>query len=127
MARRKFFRSCGRAGFAAGHAEELKQHRALMKDSVIWNTEQGLKLSALDVARAQAARGLLFQRVHEFFERYDFLLLPVAQVLPFPIETDWVQEINGVTMETYIDWDEELLVYQSDRAAGFVDPVRVLG
>ena len=83
------------AGFAAGHAEELKQHRALMKDSVIWNTEQGLKLSALDVARAQAARGLLFQRVHEFFERYDFLLLPVAQVLPFPIETDWVQEING--------------------------------
>ena len=92
------------AGFAAGHAEELKQHRALMKDSVIWNTEQGLKLSAVDVARAQSERGLLFQRVHEFFEQYDFLLLPVVQVLPFPIETDWVQEINGVTMETYIDW-----------------------
>ena len=92
------------SGFAAGHAEELKQHRHLMKDAVIWNTEQGLKLSALDVARAQAERGLLFQRVHKFFEEYDFLLLPVAQVLPFPIEMDWVREINGVTMETYIDW-----------------------
>ena len=91
-------------GFAAGHGEEIKQYRELMKDSVIWNTEQGLKLTALDVSSAQAARGLLFQRVHAFFEDYDFLLLPVSQVLPFPIETDWVHEINGQTMQTYIDW-----------------------
>ena len=35
---------------------------------------------------------------------YDFLLLPVTQVLPFPIETDWVRDINGVEMKTYIDW-----------------------
>ena len=91
-------------GFAAGHAEELEKYRDLMKDTVIWNTEQGLKLSALDVSRAQVARGELFQRVHDFFDRYDFLLLPVAQVLPFPIETDWVREINGEPMQTYIDW-----------------------
>ena len=91
-------------GFAAGHAEELKHHRDLMKDTVIWNAEQGLQLSALDVSRAQAERGALFQRVHEFFQRYDFLLLPVSQVVPFPVETDWVREINGVEMQTYIDW-----------------------
>ena len=91
-------------GFAASHAEELDKYRDLMKDTVIWNTEQGLKLSALDVSRAQTARGELFQRVHEFFERYDFLLLPVAQVPPFPIETDWVREINGKPMQNYIDW-----------------------
>ena len=92
------------SGFAAGHAVELAQHRDLMKDTVIWNTEQGLKLSALDVSRAQAERGALFHRVHKFFEQYDFLLLPVTQVLPFPIETDWVREVNGQAMETYIDW-----------------------
>ena len=75
-----------------------------MKDTVIWNTEQGLALSALDVSRAQAERAALFYRVQEFFERFDFLLLPVSQVLPFPMETDWVREINGIEMQTYVDW-----------------------
>lgn len=75
-----------------------------MKDTVIWNTEQGLALSALDVSRAQAERSALFYRVQEFFERFDFLLLPVSQVLPFPIETDWVREINGIEMQSYVDW-----------------------
>jgi amidase len=42
--------------------------------------------------------------VREFLERYDFLLLPVSQVVPFPIEIEWVREINGIHMETYIDW-----------------------
>ena len=37
-------------------------------------------------------------------EQYEFLVLPVSQVAPFPVEVDWVREINGVKMETYIDW-----------------------
>jgi len=35
---------------------------------------------------------------------YEFLALPVVQVPPFPIEQPYVTEINGVPMETYIDW-----------------------
>jgi amidase len=42
--------------------------------------------------------------VREFLERYEFLVLPVTQVAPFPVDVDWVREINGVRMETYIDW-----------------------
>ena len=91
-------------GFAAGRAKDLREHRHLMKDTVVWNIEQGLKLSGLDVARAQAQRGLLYHRVRAFFERYEFLVLPVSQVVPFPIEVEWPREINGVVMETYIDW-----------------------
>jgi amidase len=91
-------------GFASAHVGELKEHRELMKDTVIWNIEQGLKLSGLDVSRAQANRAELFQRVREFFERYDYLLLPVSQVVPFPVEVEWVKEINGIEMKTYIDW-----------------------
>jgi amidase len=90
--------------FAFGRASDLEKHRALIKDTVIWNIEQGLQLSALDVSRAQAERGALYHRLRAFFERYDFLLLPVSQVVPFPIEVEWVQEINGVKMNTYIDW-----------------------
>ncbi len=90
--------------FAFSRVKDLQEHRALMKDTVIWNIEQGLKLNGLDISRAQARRGALYQRVRAFFERYDFLLLPVSQVVPFPVEVEWVKEINGVEMNTYIDW-----------------------
>ena len=35
---------------------------------------------------------------------YSFLLLPVAQVPPFNVTEQYVREINGVPMQTYIDW-----------------------
>ena len=37
-------------------------------------------------------------------QNYDFLALPVSQVPPFQIEQEFVSEINGVQMETYLDW-----------------------
>ena len=32
------------------------------------------------------------------------LALPVSQVVPFDVELDWPREVEGVAMETYIDW-----------------------
>jgi amidase len=32
------------------------------------------------------------------------LALPAVQVVPFPVEREWVTEINGIPMQTYIDW-----------------------
>jgi len=90
--------------YAQTRGEDLKRHPNLIKDTVVWNIEQGLKLSSLDVERAEAKRNKLVQRVREFMERYEFLVLPVSQVAPFPVEVDWVREINGIRMETYIDW-----------------------
>jgi amidase len=90
--------------YAVSREDDLKRHRHLMKDTVIWNIEQGLKLSGLEVSRAEARRTLLYHRVREFLERYEFLVLPVCQVVPFSVKTDWVREINGVKMESYIDW-----------------------
>jgi amidase len=75
-----------------------------MKDTVVWNIEQGLKLSGADVSRAEAKRTRLYHRVRKFMERYEFLILPVSQVAPFSVETEWVREINGVKMESYVDW-----------------------
>jgi len=37
-------------------------------------------------------------------QNYDFLALPVSQVPPFPLEQEYVSEINGMKMETYLDW-----------------------
>ena len=43
-------------------------------------------------------------RVAEFFSTHEFLVLPTVQVLPFPVEIEWPRAIEGVAMQTYIDW-----------------------
>jgi amidase len=90
--------------YAQTRSEDLKRYPDLIKETVVWNIEQGLKLSRVDVDRAEAKRARLALRVREFMERYEFLVLPVSQVAPFPVEIDWVRDINGIRMETYIDW-----------------------
>jgi amidase len=90
--------------FAFGLSREYQTDRNRLKDTIVWNVEQGRKLSGLDISRAEAERGKLFQRVQAFLERYDYLLLPVSQVVPFPIHVEWVEEIEGHAMETYVDW-----------------------
>ncbi len=90
--------------FAATHAEHYARHRDLLKDTIVWNVEQGLKLTARQIADAELKRTALFERVYEFFERYEFLILPTAQVLPFPVEEPWVGEIDGRPMADYLEW-----------------------
>jgi amidase len=84
----------------------LKDHRALIKDTVIWNAEQGLSITGPQLVRAEAKRTELYHRMREFFKKYEFLVLPVSQVAPFPIDQEYPQEINGIKMQTYIDWQK---------------------
>jgi amidase len=74
------------------------------KDTMIWNVEQGYALTAEDLLRSEIERTAIYQRASTFFSDYDALLLPSAQVPPFDKSLDWVREINGQAMETYIDW-----------------------
>lgn len=74
------------------------------KDTIRWNVEQGKRLSGAQISRTEAKRTELFQRVREFLDTYEFLLLPTAQVPPFLLEWEYPTQINGVAMETYIDW-----------------------
>jgi amidase len=74
------------------------------KATAIWNIDQGLAQNGAELLRAEVRRAALYRHAARFFERYDALLLPAAQVPPFPAETEWVRSINGVPMSTYIDW-----------------------
>ena len=85
-------------------ASLLPEHRDKIKETVIWNIESGMKLSGPELGRAEVKRTALFHRVREFMQNYDYLALPVSQVPPFPIEQEFVSEINGLQMETYLDW-----------------------
>jgi amidase len=98
------FQTLRAAGYAASLGRDLERHRALLKDTVIWNVERGLALTSDEVARAQREKAALERRVDAFLERYEFLVLPVSQVVPFPVEVEWVREIEGVAMGTYVDW-----------------------
>ena len=66
--------------------------------------ERGGRLTAADLARAGSLRTELYFRIRAFFERYDFFVLPTSQVPPFDVSQPWVKQIDGVEMETYIDW-----------------------
>ncbi len=82
----------------------LDQHRDKLKDTVIWNIEAGRKLTCADVARADTERSKIYGRVAAFFEQHEFLVTVVNQVPPFPIEQEYVDEINGEKLPTYLDW-----------------------
>ena len=42
--------------------------------------------------------------MRRFLEEYEFLLLPVNQVPPFPANEPYVTEINGTKLPSYLDW-----------------------
>ena len=92
--------------FAADLGELLADHREQMKATLVWNIEEGLRLTQPDIARAERLRTELVERVAWFFRRFDFLVMPVAQVPPFDVEIEYPTEIEGVPMPTYLDWME---------------------
>jgi amidase len=90
--------------FEISYGELLDHHRDQLKDTVIWNVEQGRALSGPDLGRAARLRSDIYRRAHDFFATYEFLLLPVSQVPPFPADIPYPTEVNGTPMQTYIDW-----------------------
>ncbi|MDA1000712.1 MAG: amidase [bacterium] len=90
--------------FSIDRAYEYEHHRELLKDTIIWNTEEGHKLDGPSVARAEAKRTELFHRVREFMETYEYLVLPTNPIPPFPVEQRTVTEVSGVPMPTYVAW-----------------------
>jgi amidase len=95
-----------RAALMAGLAPLLRAHREQVKATLAWNIEKGIALTGEQIAAARASHAAIFGRVRSFLADgpYDVLALPTVQVVPFPVEQEWVAEINGEPMATYIDW-----------------------
>jgi len=90
--------------FAISKADLLRTKRDLLKPEVVWNIEEGLKLSADDLIRAEAQRMAMTNRALTFFETYDLLLAPATIVAPFPIENRYVAECDGQKFDNYVLW-----------------------
>jgi amidase len=98
------FETLRAVSFAMRFAPLLKTHRSELKDTVIWNIDYGIGLDGAKIARAESLRTELYQRLRAFLEKYEFLLAPVSQLPPFPVETEYPTEIAGVKMTNYLDW-----------------------
>jgi amidase len=90
--------------FELAYGALLGTDRERMKDTVVWNIEQGVRLTGPQLGAAERKRTLLFHRMRDFMDNYDFLVAPVVQVLPFDVTVPYVTEINGEQLTTYIDW-----------------------
>jgi amidase len=84
--------------------ELLERHPGQIKDTVVWNTEEGRKLTGPELGQAERKRTELYHRVRRFMEKYEFMAFPVSQVPPFDVTQPYVTEVNGVEMGSYIDW-----------------------
>jgi amidase len=90
--------------FEAAFGELGRRHPDKVKESIRWNAQMGAKLTGPDLARAEMAHTKLYERMVEFFQRYDVLLAPTTQVLPFPVELEYPTEIGGVHQDNYLEW-----------------------
>ena len=91
-------------GMASSRADMLKTHRSQLKDTLIWNIEQGLRLTAAEIGDAEIKRAAIFDRMRQFMETYEFIIFPVSQRPPFDVGIPYPAEIDGIPMQTYIDW-----------------------
>ncbi|WP_204114017.1 amidase [Shimia biformata] len=89
-----------------GEAMADPTRRDKLKPEAQWEAERGLGFTATDIHKAGAIRSQWFTAAARLFDSYDALVLPSAQVWPFPAEWHWPKEINGTTMDTYHRWME---------------------
>ena len=68
------------------------------------NVAYGRTVTADQLAAAQQRRTGLLAAAAAFFERHEFLLLPVSQVLPFDVGTLWPREVGGQVQPDYLGW-----------------------
>ncbi|NWA35920.1 amidase [Pseudomonas sp. C6002] len=92
-----------------GAAYADPQKRALLKPEAQWEVQGGLQLSAADVYQASINRSDWYRALGKLFERYDFLLLPTAQVFPFDAQQAWPRLVAGREMDTYHRWMEVVI------------------
>ena len=88
----------------ANHADKLSQWKDQMQKGLVWNIEQGLKLSPEQIGRAEALRTSLWHRVRTFMETRELLILPTVAVSPFPVEQPYPTHINGKPLDNYTQW-----------------------
>ena len=86
------------------YGARLHDHPDAFKDTLKGEIEEGLRLTGMEVARADTAHGQLWRGFQAFLEKYDYFVLPTTQLPPFEVDMPYPTEIAGVKFTSYIDW-----------------------
>ncbi|WP_073133317.1 amidase [Chryseolinea serpens] len=90
--------------YEAQYGDLLESNSDKMNAYTKWHITEGRKLTGPYLSRLEMKRSALFRRVQQFLTQYEFLIMPVSQVLPFDVHTPYPDQIGDVKMLTYLDW-----------------------
>ncbi len=101
---REIFHVLRSHSFVINLAPLLEKHRDKIKPEVVWNIEEGMKVTADEIGCAERKRSDLYHRVAEFFETYDMLICPASCAPPFDVNMRALTALEGYTFANYYDW-----------------------
>jgi amidase len=93
--------------YASNHAQYAalaRQRPEWVKDTIRFEIAQAERITGGDIGRALARQTRMYEQSREFFNRYEYFVLPVTQVAPFDVTVPYPTQIGGTAMKTYIDW-----------------------
>jgi amidase len=93
--------------YAANHpqyAPFVLERPEWVKDTIKYEVSEAERLTGADLGRAFARQNRMFDQSRQFFERYEYFILPVSQVAPFDVNVPYPTQIAGASMRSYIDW-----------------------
>lgn len=81
--------------------EEISRHfKQTLKD----NHEFGKQLTIDDIADANLNRTSIFNNMLSILGEFDVVACPVVGNMPRPQSMEWVDSVNGIALEGYMDW-----------------------
>ncbi len=81
-----------------------------MTPQAIWEYEKGEKVKIDDINKALKQKFNCVKEIDEIFKKYDFLILPSAQVFPFDKNLQYPKKINENNLDTYHRWIEVFIM-----------------
>ena len=90
--------------YLGGQKERYEKHRDQLGEFVRANYEEGLAMSAAQVAQAHAQQTRIYRALEKFFQEVDILISPTVGVPPFPLAERYARIVDGRKMASYFSW-----------------------
>jgi amidase len=90
--------------FVMTYGGVVAAHRDQVRPEMIWNVEEGMKLTSGEIAKAEQQRADIVRRMAAFFDHYDVLLCPASCTPPFDVRQPALLELEGHRFQNYYDW-----------------------
>ena len=98
------FRTLRAAHVADSYGALLRDRRAELTPTVIWNIEAGGQLTAQDYLVAERQRTAVYRSFRDLMARKDFIVVPAASVFPWNNDIGDVTRIDDMSLDTPIDY-----------------------